>query len=389
VSGLPPEGPPKADPAPATAPGRAPASGLRHDSRGEVHRKPPSRHAKKRQVRHATLLPAPPVGGVRPARLVPRESDEAPLRLGFPAGWHSDFYHHTLTLPWWAYLVLGMALYLGLNIVFAELYLLAPGGIDKARPGDFEDAFFFSIQTMATIGYGVLTPVGTYTNLLVTLETMVSLVFIAFVTGITFARFSRPTARVDFSRVCTVSTYNGTPTLAVRLANGRRNQILEADVTLTLVRNERTLEGILMRRFYDLPLARARTPIFSLTFTVMHPINDASPLFGCTSETLMAEQAELLVTVTGIDETMSQTIHARTSYQPDEILFGHRFVDMFGYTVAGRLAIDYTRFNDSIPEEFGGPGSLSGQTLGDGGLSAEAFCGESLDSEGLVSHQRD
>ena len=131
-----------------------------------------------------------------------------------------------LTLPWWSYLVLGMALYLGLNLVFAELYLLEPGGIDKARPGAFEDAFFFSIQTMATIGYGVLTPVGTYVNLVVTAETMVSLVFVAVITGITFARFSRPTARVMFSRVVTVAPYNGIPTLYMRLANARRNQIL-------------------------------------------------------------------------------------------------------------------------------------------------------------------
>jgi inward rectifier potassium channel len=287
--------------------------------------------------------------------LVPRASDKAPLRLGIRTGRGFDFYHHTLTLPWGWYLLIGVASYLALNFVFAGLYLLDSAGIDRARPGSFADAFFFSIQTMATIGYGVLTPVGTYANLLVTVETMVSLVFITFITGITFARFSRPTARVMFSRVATVSSYNGIPTLSVRLANARRNQILEADVAITLLRNERTTEGLRMRRFYDLALARRHTPVFSMSFTVMHPIDQASPLYGATRESLEADQAEFLVTVTGLDETMSQTIHARTSYRANEILFGRRFADMFGYTSSGRLAIDYAVFHDTVPDGPGGP----------------------------------
>ena len=281
---------------------------------------------------------------------MPRASDEAPLRLGLKTGRGLDFYHHTLTLPWWTYLVIGVASYLALNIIFAELYLLDTAGIDRARPGSFADAFFFSIQTMATIGYGVLTPVGTYANVLVTAETMVSLVFITFITGITFARFSRPSARVMFSKTVCVSHYNGVPTLCARLANARRNQILEADVALTLVRNEQSAEGVRMRRFYSLQLARQHTPIFSLSFTAMHAIDEQSPLYGCTSESLAAEYAELLVTVTGIDETMSQTIHARTSYQSDEIVFGQRYVDMFGYTPAGRLVIDYSHFHETMPD---------------------------------------
>ncbi len=286
---------------------------------------------------------------------MPRESDEGALRLGLRAGRGVDIYHHTLTLPWGIYLVIGIVSYLALNFIFAALYMLDTAGIDRARPGSFADAFFFSIQTMATIGYGVLTPVGTYANLLVTAETMVSLVFITFITGITFARFSRPTARVMFTRIATVSSYNGVPTLSVRLANARRNQILEADVAITLLRNERTSEGLRMRRFYDLALARRHTPVFSLSFTAMHPIDAASPLHGATRASLEAEQAELLVTVTGIDETMSQTIHARTSYQADEIVFGRRFADMFGYTSTGRLAIDYAVFHETVPDGPIGP----------------------------------
>ena len=313
------------------------------------------------KIRQA-LTPLPPEGVSSTSRLVPRANDEAPLRLGFRTTWFSDFYHQALILPWWAYLVLGSALYLSLNILFAELYLLDPHGIDKARPGVFEDAFFFSIQTMATIGYGVLTPVGTYANLIVTTETMVSLIFVAFVTGITFARFSRPTARVTFSRTAVVTPYNGVPTLSVRVANGRRNKILEADVAMTLVRNERTSEGVVMRRFYSLELTRRHSPIFSLTFTVLHPIDASSPFFGATTASLESWQAELLVTVIGIDESMNQPIHARTSYLGDEILFGYKFADMFGYTPSGRLAIDYAKFHDVLPDGFQpSPGEPAGQ----------------------------
>ena len=298
------------------------------------------------QARRASpLIDGRPAGVRRSRRIVERGPEQAPLRLGFNTSWHSDFYHRLLVLRWWPFVLAATALYLALNVLFAALYLVQPGSIDHARAGSFQDAFFFSIQTMATIGYGVMTPVGLYANIVMTIETMVSLVFATFSTGITFARFSRPTARVSFSRLVPVSNYNGVPTLAVRLSNSRRNQILEADVRLTLLRNERTAEGQQMRRFHDLKLVRGHTPIFALTFTVLHPIDQDSPLFGENAESLMDQDAELLVTVTGLDETMSQTIHARYSYGMDEIKFGYRFADMFGYSPTGRLVIDYTQFD--------------------------------------------
>ncbi len=304
-----------------------------------------------------------PLGIRRQGRLVSRGNEKGPIRLGSQASWYTDFYHRTLVVRWPVFLGIGILLYLGLNVVFALLYWVRPGTIDHARPGSFTDAFFFSIQTMATIGYGVLTPAGTYANIVVTVETIFSLLFVAMTTGLTFSRFSRPTARVDFSKLAVVAPYNGLPTLSVRLSNARRNQILEADVTLVLLRLEHTLEGRTMRRFYDLPLSRGHTPIFALTFTAMHVIDERSPLFGMTPETLKAEDAELLVTVTGLDETMSQTIHARTSYLWDEIVFGQRFRDMFGFTPEGRLVIDHALMDEiepaplaaePEPESFGG-----------------------------------
>ena len=152
-----------------------------------------------------------------------------------------------------------------------------------------------------------------------------------------------------FSRVAVIAPHNGIPTLSFRAANLRHNQILQAEVGVVLLRDEVTREGETIRRFYDLKLARHRSPVFAMTFTVMHAIDDDSPLHGATAATLQAQNAELIVTATGIDETMAQPVHVRTSYLPDEILWGHRFADLFGWTEDGRRVIDYRRFHDTVP----------------------------------------
>src|SRR5271169_1189435 len=196
-----------------------------------------------------------------------------------------------------------------------------------------------------------MSPATLYGNLVMTLEALFGLGLLAVAAGLMFARFSRPTARVRFSKVAVVTEYNGVPTLSFRLANERRNQILEAQVSVTLVRDEHTAEGEWMRRFYDLRLARQRSPIFAMTFTVMHPIDPASPLWKETPSSLAAQAAEIVVTVTGIDETISHAVHARTSYLAHEVLWGHRFADVFTRTDDGRLAIDYRQFHDTEPVE--------------------------------------
>ncbi len=283
------------------------------------------------------------------APLIRRDAKERTLAFGLMQPWFGDLYHRILTIGWVGFFALGSLTYLAANALFACLYLLEPGAIANARPGAFSDAFFFSIQTMATIGYGQLAPATLYANLLVTVETAIGLIFVALSTGLVFARFSRPTARVLFSNVAVVGPHNGAPTLSLRVANRRRNQILQAQAALTLVRDERTHEGLMFRRFYDLRLARSHTPIFALTFTVMHEIDRDSPLYGATSDSLAAQNAELVVTATGVDETLVQTIHARTSYLPHQILWNHRFVDVIGSTDDGRRAIDYRRFHDTVP----------------------------------------
>lgn len=202
---------------------------------------------------------------------------------------------------------------------------------------------------MATIGYGALYPRTPYANWVVAIEALFGLLGVAIVTGLAFARFSRPTARVMFSRVAVIAPHNGVLTLMYRTANQRYNQILEAQQRVTLVRNEITAEGNFMRRFYDLQLLRSQTPLFALTWTVMHPLDENSPLYGLTAEMLVSQEVEILVTFTGLDETVSQTIHARHSYIPEEILWNMRFVDILSRTPDGQRFIDYTRFHEVTP----------------------------------------
>jgi inward rectifier potassium channel len=311
----------------------------------------PSRRPRTHRARHrAPPLSQTPPEGVQPHlfHLIERNTADQVVRFGVEREWFGDLYHRTLTIGWPGFFAIGAATYIVANVVFAALYLLQPGSIAKAHPGSFADAFFFSVQTMATIGYGVMSPATYYANLLMTLETAVGLMFVAMTTGLVFARFSRPTARVLFSSVAVVGPYNGVPTLSIRIANQRKNQMLAAEVSMTLVRDELSDEGELNRRFYDLALVRDRSPVFALTFRVMHPIDPDSPLYGMNYETLAEQHAEIVVIAGGVDETLVQPVNARTSYLPHEILWSHRFVDIFGWTEDGRRAIDYRRFHDTV-----------------------------------------
>jgi inward rectifier potassium channel len=284
-----------------------------------------------------------------PPRVKRREASDRVVAIGLPTAWAGDLYHHLVALPWMGFIAGLSFLYLGLNCLFALFYLLGDGAILNARPGAFSDAFFFSVETLSTIGYGQMSPATLYGNIVMTAEALIGVMLLAVAAGLMFARFSRPNARVVFSRVAVVAPFNGVPTLSLRLANARHNQILDAQVSVTFIRDERTSEGDWIRRFYDLQLARHRSPIFAMTFTVMHTIDVMSPLINASPSSLAAEGAELVVTVTGVDETTSQIVHARTSYLADRILWDHRFADVFTQTADGRLAIDYRRFHDTGP----------------------------------------
>jgi len=265
--------------------------------------------------------------------------------VGLPNDSWRDAYHYLLTTPLWAFFAAMAIAFLALNAVFAFLYLLDPGGLVGARPGSFPDAFFFSVQTLGTLGYGVMAPRSLYANVVVTAEVFLGLFNLAVATGLLFARISRPTARIMFSDRAVVTSFEGQPTLIFRAANRRRNLVVEAEVSVNLLRDLTTLEGATMRRFEELKTLRARTPLFFLTWTVMHRIDESSPLWGETQESLLATHAEIVVVMKGTDETFVSTIHARTSYTPDEIVWGQRLADIFVTDAGGRRFIDFTRFH--------------------------------------------
>ena len=257
-----------------------------------------------------------------------------------------DLYHRVMGLPLWGVLVLMAATYLGINLVFGMAYLVAPGGVGNLGPGDFWNAFFFSVQTFGTIGYGYMFPRSFTADMIVTVETFVGLVYVALATGLVFARVSRPTARVAFSAVAVVNDFDGVPTLMFRAANRRSNQILEAEVTVTLARDSVTVEGAQFRRFEELKVRRSRTPLFAYTWTVMHPIDEQSPLRGATLESLAHDRGEIIVGLSGVDDQFVQRVHARHSYSAAEIAWGKKFVDVLSIRPDGRRVIDYRLFHE-------------------------------------------
>lgn len=282
--------------------------------------------------------------GARPRRRLGDHGDV--VFRGAPGDGWRDIYHLMLTMPTSAFMGVTAAGYLLINLLFAGLYSLDPGGVAQARPGHFLDFFFFSVQTLGTLGYGVMSPRSVYTNVVVTCEVFTGLLNLGVATGVLFARISRPTARIMFSNLAVVTPMNGEPTLMLRAANRRRNLVLEAEVSLTLVQDVVTEEGDVLRRFEALTPVRRRTPLFFLTWQIMHRVTPESPLYGETAESLSSRNAEVLVIIRGLDETFVADIHARASYLPHEIIWGRRFADIISMEGDGIRVIDLHRFNE-------------------------------------------
>lgn len=267
-----------------------------------------------------------------------------------------DLYHYMLTASWPVLIVLITTFFILANLLFAIGYYW-DGGIENTHSGSFSDMFFFSIQTMATIGYGKMEPITLFSNILVSIEALFGLLGLAIMTGLTFAKFSRPTARVRFSRCAVIGPRDGRTSLLIRMANMRANRIVDAQIHLVFSRQEVTLEGDSIRRFYDLPTTRNRSPLFMLSWTAVHPITEESPFFGQTSESLAANSPEIVVSITGLDQTFSQTVHARHLYRLNEIVWGARFADVLKTAPDGTQSVDYTHFDDVVmlqpPEKAG------------------------------------
>jgi inward rectifier potassium channel len=259
----------------------------------------------------------------------------------------TDFYHGVLTVSWPLFFLELLAAFIAVNLIFATLYVGDPGGIANARPGSFTDAFFFSVQTLGTLGYGVMAPKTLWANLLVTVESFSGILTIALFTGIIFARFSRPQARVIFSKVAVVTTFDGVPTLMFRAANQRGNSILDAEVHVSLASQYTTREGVNIRRFQELKLVRPRNPLFALSWTIMHALEETSPMYGLGLAEMLERDMELVVMLSGTDETINDRIYARNSYMAEEILWHRRFVDVLSITPSGQRMVDLHHFHDT------------------------------------------
>ena len=284
-----------------------------------------------------------------PARL-PSDPQNA-VRIGLRMSPLTDLYYHLMRSSWWLLIGVLVAFYLLANIGFACLYMMEFQGISDAQAGSFADAFAFSVQTLSTIGYGTLAPTSGAVHTLVTLEAMTGLLGTAIATGLMFAKFSRPRAKVLFTDNILVNQRNGKPALVFRVGNARGNELIEASLRVATLVPEVTAEGEKMRRLVDLPLLRSTTPMFAMTWTVIHEIDEDSPLHGRSRESFADDGVRFIVSMTGIDATFSQMVHARHIYVADDLKWGHRFVDIVDYTEDGRLRIDYLRFHDTRPVE--------------------------------------
>ncbi len=259
-------------------------------------------------------------------------------------GYFADIYHHLLTSSWPLLLLQITAMFFAANALFAAGYYL-DGGIENARPGSFADVFFFSVETMATIGYGRMAPVTLPAHILMSLEALTGMVALALMTGLIFAKFSRPNARVRFSRSPVISPRDGVPSLMFRMANERDSQIVDAQVHVLFSREELTAEGETVWRFHDLELTRYRNATFRHSWTVVHPIRPGSPLHGETPESLLASSAEIVVSVTGIDGAFMQTVYARHVYDAADVVWGARLADIMIRSPEDKFSIDYGKFD--------------------------------------------
>lgn len=260
-----------------------------------------------------------------------------------------DPYHLAVRISWPRFMALFLALNLALNLVFAVLYLLQPGSIANARPGSFADAFFFSFETLATVGYGVLSPATLYGHLVSVAEIVTGMAFTAILTGLVFVRFSRPKAKVIYADRAVITPYNGTPTLMIRIGNGRPGPLADATARLTALLREETSEGQSFRHTHDLRLRTTRLPVFALTWTIMHPIDDQSPLRGIDPAWIAERNLVLFLNFEARDPSLAASVHDTRQYGGADILCNRRYADAVITDAEGRTFADLGRISALEP----------------------------------------
>jgi inward rectifier potassium channel len=266
------------------------------------------------------------------------------LRLNFWA----DISHRCMTASWPAFIAGAVLVFVGFNAVFAILYWIGDQPISNV-PGDrYIDYLYFSIETLSTAGYGDMHPQTHYGHFVAAVELFTGIFSMSLMTGLIFARFSRPNARLLFADHPVISSHDGKPTLMVRFANERHNVIGNATARLWMLKNIVSTEGQSLRRFYELPLVRNEHPALALSWTLYHVLDEESPLYGLNAEDLEAASVSLMVVVSGYDVVAAQTVHARKSYDHFDIRFGQRYADILDTSEDGRLRIDYGKFHETF-----------------------------------------
>ncbi len=271
-------------------------------------------------------------------------------RTGFSYLSSLNFYHVSLTMSWLKFLSLALFFYFASNVVFGLFYMLCgSAALVDSSSAPFENlflrSFFFSVQTFATIGYGTIHPVGLVPNLLVTIESYYSMLAHALITGLVFARFARPTAQIIFSDTAIIAPFQDQTAFMFRLVNGRNNQLIEVEANVTFSRFVDE-DGKPVRRFDLLELERRRVTFLPLALTVVHPIDEKSPMYGLTKADFERMDAEVLILLSGTDETFAQKVHTRASYKPDKIEFGYKFVSLYNQVAAGeKISIDIRKLS--------------------------------------------
>ena len=282
--------------------------------------------------------------GARVVRFGSREIVTEGLQLSFWA----DISHRCMTARWPAFIAGAALVFIAFNAFFAVLYWIGDDPISNVPHKAYIDYLYFSIETLSTAGYGDMHPQTHYGHFIAGIELFTGIFSMSLMTGLIFARFSRPSARLLFANTPVITEHEGMPTLMVRLANQRTNVIGNATARLWLFKDEVTAEGHEVRRFYELPLMRYENPALALSWTLYHVIDEESPLYGQTAEDLGAADVSLVIVVSGYDVVAAQTVHARKPYEHSDIRFGHRYVDVLGTTEDGRVRIDYGRFHDTL-----------------------------------------
>jgi len=272
---------------------------------------------------------------------------------GLADSFWTDLYHRSMTVYWPVFFGTAAVIFIVLNTVFAFLYWLGHEPIANVAGNTSFGLFYFSVETLATVGYGDMHPQTHYGHLIATIEIFTGMSFLAVMTGLIFARFSRPRARFIFARNPVVTIHEGQPTLMIRIANERNNTISQAMARLWLVRMETTAEGTDFRRYYELSLDRSEHPMFMLSWSIFHAIDETSPLYRMTPAGLAAADAALTLNVSGVDDNSAQYLYARKLYSHQDIRWNHRYRDITSFSKTGALVIDYSLIHEILPVDAG------------------------------------